>query len=898
MKSKWQDEKMYVALLPPSRAAGSIAARGGAAAVARPGLFETLAASARVTQISAAAGSGKTFLVRTWLAAAGLCDDAAWVTVGREDHDPQRFWLSVLDALRATRPGARVIGALTPAPDLDAWSIVERLLDDVRMLEEPLWLVLEDVHELVGRETLEQLGKVVASAPAPLRLILLTRVDLPLGLHRLRLQGELTELRGADLRFSREEARALIEAAGVRLSDAALDALVARTEGWAAGLRLAALSLARHPDPERFAREFSGSERTVADYLLAEVLDRQPPEVTRLLLRTSILERVSGPLADRLTGGTGAQRILTELEEAQAFVVSIDPQRTWFRYHNLFADLLGLELRRTAADELPALHTAAAEWFAENGHPVEAVRHAQAAQNWTLAARLLADYFYGLYLDGRAGTARELLAAFPPGAAAGDAELALVAAVAQLTLGSLDAADRYLTLAEHAAPSLPKDRRERLDLYVDAMRLSVARRRTDLDRVAELAERLLVPSEDDATHLALGDDLRALTLHELGITNIWTGHLDDAERHLNMAVTLARRISRPVLELGALAYLGLAAGLRGTALAAGPELEALELARAHGWEEAPFLGVVYTVLGSTMLWHGRVEEAEVWLEQAEVALRPQAEPAVAVMFHASRGLLELVLGGCEEALRAFDAAESAQTQLRTHVLAGRVRAHRLITMIRAGRTEAVERALDGGVDMAIVAATLALERDDPDAAAEALRALSACDADADACATLGADASWGIHALVLEAIVQDARGDAGGASRALEGALDLAERNGVLLPFLLFPAPELLERHSRGRTAHGALVADLLNLLAGHGAAPRAATVQPLEEPLSESELRVLRYLPTNLHATEIASELFVTENTIRTHMRHLYAKLGVHRRADAVQRGRELGLLTPSARR
>lgn len=869
---------------PPSRAVGPAAASGGASAVARQRLFDALARAARVTEIAAAAGSGKTLLVQTWIASTGRSADTAWVTVPRADHDPQRFWLSVLDAVRATRPGSALVGALTAAPELDGASVVDQLLADLRPLTQPLWLVLEDVHELVGRETLDQLGRLVEGAPASLRLILLTRADLPLGLHRLRLQGELTELRGADLRFSREEARTLIEAAGTRLSDAALDALVERTEGWAAGLRLAALSLARHPDPERFASEFSGSERTVAEYLLAEVLDRQPPDVTRLLLRTSILEQVSGPLADRLTGNTEAQRILTELEDAQAFVVSVDAQRTWFRYHHLFADLLALELRRTAADTVPALHLTASEWFAANGHPVEAVRHAQAAQDWTRAAQLLAEHFYGLYLDGRAATARELLAGFPPAVAAGDPELAAVAAIDQLTSGSLDAAEQYLAHAEQGCPSLPEERRERLQVHVAAMRLTLARRRIDLDGVLALAERLLVPTEGDAAHLALGDDLRALTLHELGITDIWTGRLDEAERHLSMAAELARRIDRPVLEIGALAYTGLAAALRGTASAADAALQAFELARAHGWEQKPFVGVVYTVLGSNLLWHGRLDEADAWLARGEQVVRSEVEPAIAVMFHVSRGLLDLVRDRVEDALRAFDAAETAHALLPTHVIAPRVRLHRLTALLRAGRETEVEQALDGSPELAIIAAALALARGDADTAAEALAAVDP--------ALTGAP----IHALLLTALADDARGDPGAASRALERALDLAEHDGLLLPFLLFPAPELLERHARLRTSHAALVADLRNRLSSTSQVNGPADVEPLRDPLSESELRVLRYLPTNLHATEIAAELFVSENTIRTHMRHVYAKLGVHRRADAVARGRDLGLLAPSS--
>src|ERR1700745_917275 len=217
-----------------------------------------------------------------------------------------------------------------------------------------------------GRRKLELL---LMRGPPELRFLLTTRHDLRLGLHRLRLEGELTEIRAARLRFPLEEARALFETAGVQLSDSALALLLERTEGWAAGLRLDALSLGRHPDPERFAAEFSGSERTVAEYLMAEVLERQSEEVRRLLLRTSVLERVNGQLADLLTAGRGGERILLDLEQANAFVVSLDPDRTWFRYHQLFADLLQLELRRTEPGELAALHRAAAGWYAGHAYP-------------------------------------------------------------------------------------------------------------------------------------------------------------------------------------------------------------------------------------------------------------------------------------------------------------------------------------------------------------------------------------------------------------------------------------------------------------------------------------------------------------------------------------------------
>ena len=270
--------------------------------MSRPGLFDRLAASARVTVVSAPPGSGKTVLLRSWINEAGLEDSAAWVPVGPDERDPQRFWLSVLGALRRTSAGSALVRAVTAAPDLDGWAITERLLKDLAPLADRTWLVLDDVHELGSDEARRQLELLVMRAPDALRFVLATRHDLRLGLHRLRLEGELTELRAADLRFSLAEARELLAAAGVDLPGPALRMLYERAEGWAAGLRLAALSLAGHPDPERFAAEFSGCERTVAEYLLAEVLDRQPGPVRRLLLRTSVLERVNGELADLLTG--------------------------------------------------------------------------------------------------------------------------------------------------------------------------------------------------------------------------------------------------------------------------------------------------------------------------------------------------------------------------------------------------------------------------------------------------------------------------------------------------------------------------------------------------------------------------------------------------------------------
>jgi ATP/maltotriose-dependent transcriptional regulator MalT len=768
-------------------AAWSVAADAPAAAavrdgvVSRPGLFLRLTRAHRVVQVSAPPGSGKTVLLRSWIASSGLADCTAWVSVQVEERDPQRLWISVTDALRDTATGSALVRGLTAAPDLDGWTAVERLLEDLASMRERVWLVIDDLHELCSAEALRQLELLIMRAPPRLRFILVTRHDLRLGLHRLRLAGELTEIRTADLRFSQAEARALLDAAGVPVSDSSLALLCDRTEGWAAGLRLAALSLAGHPDPQRFAAEFGGSERTVAEYLLAEVLERQSEEARRLLLRTSILARVNGELADLLTGGSGGERVLQRLEEAGAFVVSLDARRSWFRYHQLFADLLQLELRGSAPAELPALHDAAAGWYAEHGYPVEAVRHAQAAQDWGLAARVLSDHWIGL---GLGATAHELLARFPADVIAADAELA-----------------------------------------------------------ARMA----------------GD-----------------------------------------LEVTGLAYWAQLVSWRSFPLGAERSLQAIELANQHGWADEPIAGVAYLALGVAMVAQGRIEEAERALGRAERTVRTEVEPAAGMRLHGGRGMLEFATGRHDAALSAFRAAERlAGSLVSPHTLAPRLRSQLLQTLVRSGETRRVEQALadmDGPErergEIRIAEASLRLAQDDPKAAAAVLAPV------VDGSAPLQNAHLWEVQAPLLQAIACDALGDAGAARRALERALDRAEPERLLFPFLCDPAPDLLDRHRRLGTAHAGLIAEILNALAGGQPGAEPAGPQRLREPFSHAEARVLRYLPTKLSAPEIADELYLSVNTVKTHMRHVYDKLGVHRRHAAVEQARALGLLASSARR
>jgi LuxR family maltose regulon positive regulatory protein len=892
------------------KSAGDAVRVAGGGVVVRRDLFDRLTRAGRVTEVSGPAGSGKSVLLRSWIDEADLADHAAQVSVQEEDHDPQRFWTSVADALRGTAAGSALIRPLTATPDLDGWLVVERLLADLGSLRDRIWLVIDDVHALGSAEALRQLELLLTRAPAGLRFVLASRHNLRLGLHRLRLEGELTEIRAASLRFSRDEARALFEAAGVRLSESALALLHERTEGWAAGLRLAALSLTGHPDPERFAAEFCGSERTVAEYLLAEVLERQSQEVRRLLSRTSVLERVSGPLADQLTGGSGGEQILQKLEQAGAFVVALDTRRSWFRYHRLFADLLELELRHTEPAELASLHGTAAGWFAEHGFGVEAVRHAQATGDWELAGRLLADHWLDATLGGQAATAYQLVASFPACAVTANAELAAVAAAAELTGGSLEEGARYLALAAAGIASVPAGRREHFRLTLDVLRLYLARQRGDLGAIAQEAEQLKSAGALDGAQPGLSEELRALALISLGIAELWSLRVREAEAHLERGVALARRIGRPYLEINGLAHWAVAASFRSSALAAERSRQAIELARRNGWSGEPAVAIAYPMLAGTLVWQGELAEAERWLAEGEHALQSEVEPATEMLFQLVRGFLEIARGHLQAALATLRAAERLPGQLLSaaHPLTTQVHAFLLHVLVRLGETAQADASLTEAAEqererpgIRTAAAALRLAQDNPRAATAALAPVLDSPA-------AGSHQVWQIAALLLEASARDALGEREAAGRALERGLDLAEPDGLLFPFLVHPVPELLERHARRRTAHPVLIQKIISTpgrtpaapAAGppEQATPAAGPPQPLPEPISQAEARVLRLLQTSLSAPEIARELYVSVNTVRTHMRHLYDKLGAHRRLEALDRARALGLLAPVPQR
>jgi LuxR family maltose regulon positive regulatory protein len=853
------------------------------------------AVTKRVTVISAPPGSGKTSLLRAWADRSTDIRRVAFVSVDRDQQDAQRFWGVVLDAIRSPPRSIDPETQRAPTAALDDEQVVDRVLSEVAEQAEPVVLIIDDLHELRSVDALTQLEQLLATLPSSARVVLASRRDPPIRLHLLRLAGEIAEIRAADLQFTGRETRELLASSEISLSDAGAAALYQRTEGWAAGLRLAVIALSGHPDPERFVAEFSGTDRAIGEYLMAEMLERHPSEVQRMLLRTSLVDRMNGELADLLAGRSGSEQMLLELEEANAFVVSLDAQRTWFRYHQLLAEFLRLELRRTLADEVPDLHRRAAQWFADHGEVVDAVRHRLAAGDWTDAARLVADHSFRWVLDGEAGTIGTVLQAFPEGASADHPDLALAHAATELNQGRLEEAAAQLALAESHVESAPPARRHRLTVAIASLRLALARRSGQFTEVIEQVNLLDASIADESNEQsAIGSELRAVALLNLGIVETWSGRLADAERHLSEGAALAQTIGRPYLEVACRAHQGFPSKLVPVAMARERGLQAVALAERYGLDDRPILAPALGAVAGMAIWRGEFDKGERWLRRAWEVAEPYVEPAPAVLLHVATGMLHAGRGQNQSALDAFAAAARAQLLLTgVHALAPRIAGWLAIMQARVGMPDEAGATLTGfSADPERMGAifnaraVICMTEGDPATALDLLGEVRDITSPVGPAFTL-------VEAHLLAGTAHLTLGDRSAAAAAAEAALAAAEADRLIFPFALTDAADLLDALPGHETAHGALRADIVDLLRGASApsTDRERLSQP--EELSPSELRVLRYLPTNLTRPEIARELYVSINTVNTHIRNIYSKLGARDRSSAVQGARELRLLS-----
>ena len=425
--------------------------------VQRPALIDYLVAStARLVLVDAPAGFGKTTLVAQWRSAAGEERPFAWVSLGPGDDDPGRLWRYIVCALQRACPefgGEDIARELrAAAPDITG-TVLPLLANELGAIAARIVLVLDDYHVIKERGCHDQIAFLLLHLPPSAQIVLITRADPPLPLARLRAAGEMVEIRARELRFTAGEAAALVhDVSGIALSDADVADLVERTEGWPAGLYLAALSLRGHPSPDAFVRQFTGDNRFVVDFLADEVLGRQPGEIQQFLARTSVLSQLCAPLCDAVTGSANAAAIIEVLERENLFLVPLDDNRQWYRYHHLFAQLLRSQLARTERELMPALHARASAWHRRSGSAEEAISHALAADDVNGAVDLITHDWYAYVDVGRAATIRRWMRSLGDDRIAANPMAAHCAAWAAAWAGDLESVRRWLPVVESGQP--------------------------------------------------------------------------------------------------------------------------------------------------------------------------------------------------------------------------------------------------------------------------------------------------------------------------------------------------------------------------------------------------------------------------------------------------------------
>jgi len=863
--------------------------------VSRPRLFTLLDAGAQelLTVVSGPAGAGKTTLLAAWSSAGRAPGRVAWLSLDPADNQPARFWAHVQAALRRSGavPADSALMRWVPRPDLDT-TFLSLLVSGLAELPGPVVLVLDDLQDITDATVLQGLEFLLRHAPPQLRLMLATRVDPPLPLQRLRVSGQLAQLRSADLALTVDEVADLLAGYELRPSlsehDAAL--LQARTEGWAAGLRLAALSLQDQPDPHRFVSEFAGDDQSVADYLVGEVLDRQPEKLRSFLLQTCIVDELNGDLADALTGGRDGEETLAHLERANTFVAAHGPRHDVYRYHQLFAGLLRCQLRRQAPGEVAELHRRAAGWYAAHGLVVNAIKQALAAEEWRNAADLTAEHGLRLILRSDAGTLEELLARLPADLVQAEPELALLATADRLLRDDPDVAGIDLRLAEQQA-QLPEDRHGRHALLLAACRTTLAWRVGDLNGALTAGhEALGLLARPEA---AGADDARMVVLSNLGAAELWAGDLDAAEAHLQEGREAARRAGLGSLQLACMSRLAVLHALRG-ALGQAFRLagDAVELAAQRGWSSSAQAAGGHLALAWVHYQRDNLVEAGQDLERAAAASRARSERPMALAVAILQARLQHVRGDLAGALATVASARRD--------LGGKppARLWRWLALTDAELCRAAGQATSAvdlgggagpgepaGTGEAVVLARLQLAEGDPAGAAATLAGRLNGSAPGGLLATP-------VEAWLLDALAGDALADHDRAAASLQRALSLAEPEGFRRSFLDAGGPgrSLLARYRHRLATSGSYVDELLQAsaeLASAGTTPPA-----LVDQLTKQERVVLRYLPSLMTYEEIATDLYVSPNTIKSHVYSVFRKLGVSGRRQAVRSARELQLL------
>lgn len=864
-------------------------------AVPRPRITELIASGTRwcpLTVLTGPPGAGKTMALALWAAAAP--GTVAWLSLDEFDNRPELFWSYLAAALRRT--GVAVPGA-RPTPGWaqeDDHVVVLRLAAALADHDPPVLLVLDDLHLVTEPRVLRGLDFVLRNAGGGLRLAVASRADPLLPLHRYQVAGQLTEIRAGDLAFSAAEAGLLLARHGCTLPAEALERLTQRTEGWAAGLRLAALSMGARPGPGQFVTDLAAEDSALTGYLVAEVLSAQPPEVREVLLGTSILEQVSADAAAEVTGDTHAGAILAGLARANALIWPAGPGR--YRYHTLFAEVLRLKLRCEHPDRVPVLHRRAARWYAQHGRLTDAVRHAAAAGDWPLAAAMVIDDLaIGQLLGPRDDRAlAEVFTGMPPGQAWAEPQPYLISAAMALSAGCDQSCAAALDAAGGLLERRPAGQEPECRLAAAMTRLAACLRTGDLDTAPAAAARAeMLLSEVPAGKLARHPEVAARVLSGCGTIELWSGRLDEAARVLHAGAAAMAGPGGQDKRADCTGRLALVEALRGR-LGHAADLAARAGADPAAREQRPparhASPAALVALAWVHLERYELPEARRCLRQAEATLDTDPDKlteAVAYLIAARGALAE---GRAKVAVQILDRARAGRpvpSWLDRQLNMVRSCAYAAAGDIPAALAAAEQAGGEDGLEAAVTRAHAWAAAGDSDQARRALAPALA----AGRCAA----GRVRLHASLVDARLSYASGDHARGRRCLAAALRLAEAEQLRLPFALERAwiGPALRRHPDLSEPHQRLLAPVPGLQP-----PPARPGVPHEtpilmvEPLSEREREALRHASGMLSTAEIASQMYISANTVKTHLRNVYRKLAATHRGEAVRRARQLGLI------
>jgi len=863
-------------------------------AVPRPRLTERLdeGSNRRLTLVCAPAGFGKTTLVGEWLAD---CDHpAAWLSLDRGDSDPARFLTYLVAALQTIEAGVGegiLVALRSPRPP-PTEAIMTALLNEIITVEDDFILVLDDYHVIDSKSVGDALAFLLEHLPPQMHLVAATREDPNLPLARLRVRGQLTELRAADLRFTPSEAAEFLNRVmGLDLSEEDVAALEARTEGWIAGLQLAAISMRGHEDTTAFIESFTGGHHFVLDYLLEEVLDQQPEYIQTFLLRTSILDSLCGSLCDAVLPDLSAsgQETLEHLEHANLFIVPLDEERHWYRYHHLFADLLRQRQSVAASTEndensVAELHKRASIWHEENGLVVEAFRHAAAADDVERAARLVEGGGTPLIFRGAAAPVLDWLESLPTAAMDAMPSLWMTYATSLFFDGQIMGVELKLKAAEAALKNAePDDENRDIIGRIAAMRATLAIIPHDVEAIIAQSRRALEYLRPDNL------PVRTATTFTLGYAYQLRGGRAAARRAYTEVLSFGD--SDPMYTIAATLSLGQIQEMDNELSQAARTYErVVRLAGDPPWAIA---SEAHIGLARIHYQWNDLDTAEHHGQQCLHLTQHMESTDTIASYAVFLARLKLAQRDAPAATAVLDETEAF---VREHGFEHRlpdIAAAQVLTLLHRGNVSDAARKIAETHEIPVSQARIHLAEDDPSAALAALDPLR----------QQMEASNWEderLRVMVLQALARHAHGEKDEALRVLGDALAMAEPGGFIRIFVDEGIP--MARLLSEAASHGIMPDYTAKLLAvfeaeahkreGESHLPPASSAQPLVEPLSQRELEVLRLIAQGLSNREIGERLFLALDTVKGHNRRIFGKLSVQRRTEAVAKARSLNIL------